>query len=249
MEYLFIAGPDTDTGKNNMTIDEKLMGISEAEGLTILRFYHWDPVCISLGRGQDPNIILDRDYLNDNDIDHVSRITGGSFVLHKGDITYSIITSNKSRLFALSLFEFFEKVHRGFYKALINSGINPELLSFGQGRFRREDKMHPCFSNSSNYEILIEGKKVLGSAQKRNRNSLLQHGSLLIEDSLEELFNVQTIYDDYSYIENKVTFLRKYIDSDYGKLYSAISRAIAEVLELKLEKLDIYRLIDNSCSV
>lgn len=246
MESLLYIKPEKNSGQINMAIDQKLLEISERKGVSFFRFYHWEPVCISLGRGQNAEDILNIDYIQSKGFNFVSRITGGSYVLHKGDITYAIALSSNSRLFRRPYEDFYRAVHTAFYYAFINLGIDRDLLSLGSGTFSREHKKNPCFSHYSNHEVLIEGKKVMGSAQKRGRYSLLQHGSLLVENSLTDLYNVQTVFKDYSEIEGRITFLCKYLYGDYEEIYSAILDSVLDIFDMKLIVVDMEDVLGNS---
>ncbi len=245
MESLYYIRPETDSGPHNMIIDEKLMALSRKEGKSFFRLYHWDPVCISLGRGQSPESLLNMDYIESKGYQCINRITGGSYVLHKGDITYAITVSSKSSMFSLSLIDLYKKVHNAFYKAIISSGIDKGLVYFGSGSFRREHKQLPCFSHYSNNELLLEGKKILGSAQKRGKDSLLQHGSLLVENSLYDLFRIQKTYAEFSEIERSITYIRKYTDISYEDLYMRIINAIGEEFNQKIIIAELKEVLEN----
>ncbi len=245
MEVLYCISPVTASGKVNMEVDRRLMEISEREGRNFFRFYRWEPACISLGRGQDPEDLLDTDYMRSMGYDWVNRITGGSYVLHKGDITYSITASSKSSMFKLPLMDFYKLVHRAFYLGILKTGIDSSMITYGNSRFAREHKKSPCFSHFSNNEILIEGRKILGSAQKRGKNGLLQHGSLLVDDSLYDLYRIQKVFDDFDAIEKSITYIRKYADISYEELYSHITESVCDVFGLKYLSAELKEVLEN----
>lgn len=227
-----------------MYVDQRLMELSEQNNMLFFRFYQWDPVCVSLGRRQNPHNLLNIPYMSSKGYETVNRITGGSFVLHKGDISYAITVPSSNRIFDMPLNDFYSTIHKAFYNALILAGVNKSILSFANGSFSRTHKNYPCFSHNSNHELLLEGKKVLGSAQRRGRHSLLQHGSLLVEDSLEDLFNIQNIYNERSEIFSRVTFLKKFKNIDYGSLYLVILQSLAELLALDIVEIEMEEVVD-----
>lgn len=178
MKWFFI-----DTGLNdgnfNMQYDIDLTKkISEDE--CILRFYRWNPYCISLGANQsftDINLIK----AQKENIDVVKRPTGGRAILHSEELTYSVV-------FPLSLNYSVKDIYNQINIAL-KKGLeifNPELkkieLENSQTDFRnfyKKDISSICFAVSAKYEINYSGKKLVGSAQRKIGNVVLQHGSIL----------------------------------------------------------------------
>ena len=217
-EKLYYIPPAAASGVENMAIDRELMQRARREGKTFFRLYHWQPSCISLGRGQDPEKVLNMAYIKRKGYDVVMRPTGGSYVLHHGDITYAIATAGHSKCFALPLLRFYRVINQAFYRALRDIGVAENTMHFGAAAFRREHKQKPCFSHHANHEILINGKKILGSAQRRSKDALLQHGSLLVDDSINELFYVQKHFSDSAAIHRRVTYLRAHIPVSYTHL-------------------------------
>ncbi len=191
------------TGFMNMAIDEAIM-IAHREGLVppTIRFYQWSPPAVSLGYFQDLKKEIDVDVCQDMRIDIVRRPTGGKAVLHDKELTYSFIIKENHPLVNDSILETYKKISGGMIRGLSYLGIKAELVPLREklksnpllkgkkSEIRHSDFKSICFSVSSQYEVQVKGKKIVGSAQVRKREIVLQHGSLLIELEKDKLFSV-----------------------------------------------------------
>lgn len=180
------------TGFMNMAIDEAIM-IAHREGLVppTIRFYQWSPPAVSLGYFQDLQKEIDVDVCQDMGIDIVRRPTGGKAVLHDKELTYSFIIRENHPLVNNSILETYKKISGGMIRGLSYIGVTAELVPLREkSEIHHSDFKSICFSVPSQYEVQVEGKKIVGSAQVRKREIVLQHGSLLIELEKEKLFSV-----------------------------------------------------------
>lgn len=191
------------TGFMNMAIDEAIM-IAHREGLVppTIRFYQWSPAAVSLGYFQDLEKEIDVDVCKNLGIDIVRRPTGGKAVLHDKELTYSFIIRENHPLVNDSILETYKKISGGIIRGLSYLGIKAELVplreklkSTPSGNEAKSEIPHSdiksiCFSVPSQYEVRVEDKKIVGSAQVRKREIVLQHGSLLIELEKDKLFSV-----------------------------------------------------------
>jgi lipoate-protein ligase A len=191
------------TGFMNMAIDEAIM-IAHREGLVppTIRFYQWSPPSVSLGYFQDLEKEIDVDVCKNLGIDIVRRPTGGKAVLHDKELTYSFIIRENHPLVNDSILETYKKVSGGIIRGLSYLGIKAELVPLreklkstpsgneAKSKIPHSDIKSICFSVPSQYEVQVEGKKIVGSAQVRKREIVLQHGSLLIELEKDKLFSV-----------------------------------------------------------
>ncbi len=172
-----------------MAIDEAILrSCINGESPPTIRFYRWNPKAVSLGYFQDPYKDLNLEYCKNNGIDVVRRITGGYAVLHDNELTYSIISSVKNRIFRGSIIRSYELISLCIADALGRLGIKTELVKKPSSSAISGD----CFSNPSKYEILFKGRKIVGSAQKRFKEYFLQHGSIILSmngDVLSSIFN------------------------------------------------------------
>jgi lipoate-protein ligase A len=121
----------------------------------------------------------------------VRRPTGGRAILHNYEITYSFSSKTDSGVFSKGLLDSYKKISIAFGLALLKIGFSPIL------KLQREphrDKSPLCFESTSYGEITINGKKIIGSAQKRWPDGLLQQGSVpfLIEDEMAKVFRLKS---------------------------------------------------------
>jgi lipoate-protein ligase A len=166
------------TAQFNMRFDESLA--REMQGGTTtptLRVYGWRPPAISIGRNQD---IADFDHrkLREEGIDIVRRPTGGRAILHSQELTYSVVMP----ALTIGPREIYRTVSGALVRGLLLLGIEAELT--GNDDLPRKPANDaasvPCFSSSAKYELQYHGKKLVGSAQRRFGNVVLQHGSVLL---------------------------------------------------------------------
>lgn len=177
-----------DTGSNigayNMAVDEELLARAQAgNAMPVLRFYGWTPPAVSLGRFQKIENAVNADACRRLGFDIVRRITGGRAVLHHRELTYSIISRTDNPLFPPDVLGTYKIIAAGLLDGLKNLGIHADMVS-RSGRHaalvKKGTKDPSCFSSPSWYEILVHGKKIVGSAQRRVTGAFLQHGSVLI---------------------------------------------------------------------
>jgi lipoyl(octanoyl) transferase len=178
---------DAGDGFWNMAVDEAILqSVIEGRSPPTLRFYGWKPACLSLGYFQRSDVV-NRMKCREHSVDIVRRITGGRAVFHDQEFTYSfampVPQGNKG-----SILETFKVINGGIVKGLQGLGVRA-VLHRREGR-SVSAKSPLCFSSPSHYEITVEGKKILGSAQVRRGGALLQQGSLPLrarKDMAEEL--------------------------------------------------------------
>jgi lipoate-protein ligase A len=170
-------------GPTNMAVDEALA--RSCRDLAILRFYNWDRPTLSLGYAQRAAEI-DLVACRMASISLVRRPTGGRAVLHQHDLTYSLILPSCLPWRKLSIAESTRRINTCLRRGLELLGV-PARISLGAGH----SAMFPssfCFSIVSQHEILVGGKKVIGSAQRRFPAALLQQGSILLDFDPTGLF-------------------------------------------------------------
>ncbi len=176
------SGPNS--GAVNMAEDENLLeqAVIGAAG-PVLRFYTWDPPAVSLGRFQILEAAVRAEACARLGISIVRRITGGRAVLHNHELTYSVIASTDNTLFPQDVLGTYKVIASGLLCGLAHLGIHAEMVSRSGSHaalMKKDSKDQSCFSSPSWYEILVKGKKIIGSAQRRVSGAFLQHGSILI---------------------------------------------------------------------
>jgi lipoyl(octanoyl) transferase len=178
-----------DSGPNlaayNMALDEELLARAQAgEQTPVLRFYAWAPPAVSVGRFQVLTSAVDADACKRLGFDIVRRVTGGRAVLHGNELTYSITARTDYGLFPQNVLGTYRVIAAGLVAGLRRLGIPAEMVSRGSRHadlVRKKAKDPACFSSPSWYEIVVNNRKIIGSAQRRAGNAFLQHGSILID--------------------------------------------------------------------
>ncbi|MBN3033924.1 MAG: lipoate--protein ligase family protein [Candidatus Saganbacteria bacterium] len=175
-------------GAANMELDLRLFRDHE-KGLVppALRIYSWQPKCISLGYSQKIYEEIDLARAQQLGYDVVGRPTGGGIVFHnEAEVTYSLVIGKDDPLLPAGLVPSYKKISEAIVCALNNFGINAEILN--SSFVIRHSSL--CFSYPAEYEVVAGGKKIVGSAQKRGRRSLLQQGSLFVRPPSAEAFSL-----------------------------------------------------------
>jgi lipoate-protein ligase A len=162
-------------GSWNMAVDDYLFQSLGKEPTTNLRFYQWERPTASLGYSQKASRIVDLDKCRAMGIDVVRRMTGGKLVLHHQEVTYSICSSD-SELFTSKLTDSYRLISEALMRGLEKMGIKCSLATSTPSSYARGPL--PCFSHPAQNEIEIDGKKIIGSAQKRTGDKFIQHGSI-----------------------------------------------------------------------
>lgn len=174
-------------GSYNMAIDEAIMH-SVAQGFSqpTLRFYAWHPYCLSLGYGQR---IRDADIgrLEAHGWDIVRRPTGGKAILHGDELTYSVSLPKDHDLAQGDIVESYRRISEALLLSLQYLGLAPASEQQAKGN----SGLGPvCFEVPSHYEITSNGKKLIGSAQVRRRDGILQHGTLPLYGDITRICDV-----------------------------------------------------------
>lgn len=159
------------SGAHNMAVDEALLMLNN--GVPVLRFYGWQPPCLSLGYGQRVRDV-DFERLAALGWEAVRRPTGGSAVLHIDELTYSLILPSSHPLAAGSVVDSYRRISSALMLGLQKLNLRPQALPADQPAATGV----VCFETPSHYEITVQGRKLIGSAQTRRKVGVLQHGSL-----------------------------------------------------------------------
>jgi len=162
-----------------MAVDGTLLEEADRAGARILRVYRWDPPCLSFGRNEAAADHYDRAKIAQMGIDVVRRATGGSAVWHEHEVTYAVAAPIAD--FG-SLRAAYCAIHERMAVALRALGANVSVAPTHRSA-------HPptrplaCFNSAVGGELLVQGRKLVGSAQVRQRRAFLQHGSILLDGS------------------------------------------------------------------
>jgi len=184
-------------GTENMAIDADLLRNVEdsPEPRTFVRLYQWRRPTISLGRNQKIDSAVDREFCSQNGIDVVHRPTGGRAVLHDDELTYAV-ASNDGKSFGDTIYANYKSVSEALCAGFNRLGVPAVLAPETRKSPPDTSEMDlPCFISPSRYELMVEGRKIVGSAQRRLRRGFLQHGSMPIACDREMLARATRMTD------------------------------------------------------
>lgn len=160
-----------------MALDHALMDRARLGGEAVLRVYEWSSPVLSLGRSQQARGVYVDDELARRAVAVVRRPTGGRALLHHREVTYSLTAPANA---GEPLGVMYRRMNVLLLEALSALGVAGVLARPGS-RGRPPTAM-PCFAEPSGGEIVVDGRKLVGSAQWRDGGALLQHGSILVEN-------------------------------------------------------------------
>lgn len=164
------------SGAWNMARDEALLLSQDESTPPVLRFYHWNPPCVSLGRLQKHFDFSGAQKLG---FDVARRPTGGRAVLHQHEITYcAVIHEKQLPRESRSVLGAYEWLSAGFIEGLKTLGVRANL---SDAHARSTPVAANCFNAAAQCDFLVDGKKLIGAAQCRKNDVILQHGAILLE--------------------------------------------------------------------
>lgn len=207
-------------GAWNMAVDESILEhVGRGEAPPTLRLYSWKPACLSLGRSQ-PFSDANQAKLEAEGWHLVRRITGGRAILHTNEITYAVIAPEDNPHVRGSVLESYQHLAQALLATLENLGAKAKM--HGEKASLDAQKNALCFENPSAYEITVDGKKIIGSAQARQKGGVLQHGSLPLTGNLVRVTEALT----YPSAESR-QLAAEMLGSRASTLESAVGRAVA----------------------
>lgn len=220
-----------------MALDEAIaIKVRQEHSPPTLRTYGWSRRSVSLGYFQR-SADLDIGHCRENEIDIVRRPTGGRAVLHGDEITYSFSVQTKTGCFSSGLLDSYERISSALMSALSILGLSPRSATNRERTKSENRNTHSplCFQSVSFGEISINGMKVIGSAQKRWGEGLLQQGSIPLtidEDEVFKIFQRKTLG-----MERGTFFGLKQIMPDLSEeaLKSALRTAFEKTFHVALE--------------
>ena len=229
-------------GAWNMALDEAILEhIGRGESIPTLRLYAWEPACLSLGHAQ-PYSDVDVYRLAVRGWEVVRRITGGRAILHTDELTYSVIAPNDEPVIAGTVLESYNRLAQTLLMAVKNLGLPVEMQ---EGKPNDNASSNPiCFEVPSTYEITVDGKKLIGSAQARKKEGVLQHGSLPLTGDLAHICEALVFENESARADASKRLLARAatVESALGRAVSwdtaaqAFIHAFEEQLELNFER-------------
>lgn len=188
-------------GAMNMAVDEAILGQYDEQPRPTLRFYRWQPATLSLGYFQDADEITQQSTAV-RELPAVRRCTGGGAILHDDELTYSLTIGLDHEAVRTSAVHLYDLVHEAVIATAATIGVTAQIRGCGSGcgddrpvrpsgssTSGTEDAVSCgssrrgpffCFGRQHATDVVAEGVKMAGSAQRRSRTAVLQHGSIIL---------------------------------------------------------------------
>ncbi|MGS4200831.1 biotin/lipoate A/B protein ligase family protein [Staphylococcus pseudintermedius] len=197
----------------NMALDEALLNfVSRGEIDPVVRFYTWNPTTLSIGYFQRLSKEIDIEKVKEKGYGLVRRQTGGRGVLHDKELTYSVIVPEAHPDMPQTVTEAYRVISGGLLEGFKSLGFDAHF-AVPRSKEEREKLKQPrssvCFDAPSWYELVVEGKKIAGSAQTRQKGVILQHGSILQDVDIDDLFDMFIFKNERLKAKMKEAFVEK----------------------------------------
>ncbi len=251
MKWYFIDS-GFNTGSYNMDFD-----INAAKncipGEVYFRLYRWKPFCISLGSNQSLEEIKLEKALNDN-IDIVKRPTGGRAILHAEELTYSVVMPIDINFSPKVIYH---EINMAIYKSLkiYDERLTEIELEKKQPDFSSLYKNQTnsiCFAVSAKNEINYNGQKLVGSAQRKMGNVVLQHGSILCDNYHKKIvdylnFDADKLKEIKDKLNSNTIDLKSILKEqiDYDRLLSSLYVGFEKYFNTKLYKIEPEKIFNT----
>jgi lipoate-protein ligase A len=182
-------------GATNMAVDEAVLeAVAAGQSPPTLRFYVWQPPCLSVGYAQAIRDEVDLDACRARGIDVVRRPTGGRAILHTDELTYSVLVPQDDPRVSGGIVESYRRLCQGLLAGLRILGL--DVVQAGRKLPGADSLSAACFDAPSDYEITVGGRKLVGSAQARRRVVVLQHGALPLVGDVTRIVDLLHLPDD-----------------------------------------------------
>jgi len=218
-------------GATNMAIDEAILSaVRDDLALPTLRLYAWSPPCLSLGRRQ-PVSDVDWMALKAAGFDLVRRPTGGKAILHTDELTYSVIVPQADPRATGNVVESYRRLSLGLVQGLTQLGVTG-IVADRWASHRLEKPV--CFEVPSDYEITVEGRKLVGSAQMRSQSIVLQHGALPLGGDIARICAYLTARPDPVAVRARATTIADVLKRSvpWGEAAQALAAGFAAALNI-----------------
>jgi len=223
-------------GAMNMAIDEAILR-AVAAGLVppTLRFFAWQPACLSLGQAQ-PFSDVDEQACVARGYDVVRRPTGGRAILHTDELTYSVTSPEVEPRVAGGIVESYRRLSEGLLEGLRLLGVPGIEAHHPEAERQRASENPVCFQVPSTYEITVGGKKLIGSAQVRRGGIVLQHGTLPLVGDIARICNVLSSHPDPVRVRDRAATVEVVLGRavSFDEAAEVMARGFASALNLEL---------------
>ncbi len=217
------------SGNENMACDALSLehASTDMNFLPTLRFFLWKNPTISIGYAQPIDDIDEQRALADG-IAIVRRPTGGRAIYHDGEFTYSVTLPAWHHLAKQSVLETYNRISMALAAGFVSLGIN---VTLSRGNIGLGTTNPSCFSSTSRYELAIDGKKLVGSAQRRKNGAVLQQGSIMVTNSFYKIADY--LKCDNKLIINDLTVHSTYLAAQIEKVPSYSEFCNSMILNFK----------------
>jgi lipoate-protein ligase A len=230
-------------GATNMAMDEAILrAVVNGQVPPTLRLYAWDPPCLSLGRSQKVADV-DLDALRAAGYDLVRRPTGGKAILHVDELTYSVVVAQDDPRVAGGIVGSYRRLSVGLVRGL--ERLNVTGLVADQRTENRRLDGPVCFEVPSDYEITVDGRKLVGSAQMRSQGVVLQHGALPLWGDITRICSLLVARPDPAKVQARATTVAEALGGagvtrverpvTWAQAAGALAEGFGEALKLNLE--------------
>lgn len=213
----------------NMALDEAIFLSHKKDTFTpTLRLYGWKTPSFSIGHSQDPQKILDLEICHNEGVDFVRRPTGGGVIFHDHELTYSLVLAQSDLGLSCRIKESFEKLTSFLILAYQTLGGDACFAKDrSQALFNYPEIADFCFSRKEEYDILVNGRKLGGNAQKRKKDIILQHGSIPL--SFNKMKAARFFKDSGSVESIEITSVRDFSarEMDFDRLSDVLIKAFS----------------------
>ncbi len=221
----------------NMAIDEAmLIAYSQREIPPTLRIYEWRPPAFSFGYFQNPEQVLDAAKCIEENIPFVRRITGGGVIFHDQELTYSLVCSNKD-LGTDDVKNSFKILCSFIINAYKKLGLNAAFAKDADlSKKNLREFSHFCFASNEDYDIVIEGRKIGGNAQRRRKDIIFQHGSIPLESDIDAI--TPFLKEKPRELKNNVCSLKKVLGRgiEFLELKNILRNSFEETFSVNLQE-------------
>ncbi|GHV61340.1 octanoyltransferase LipM [Spirochaetia bacterium] len=210
-------------GFYNMALDEALLeAVSRGASLPVLRFYGWTPPTVSLGYFQGIREEVDLDACKRHGVGVVRRISGGGAVFHQAELTYSIIMKETHPLAGNDIQASYATLCAAIVAGLAHLGVASQFVPIN--------------------DIIAGGRKISGNAQGRRKGCVLQHGTILLENDLDLMFELLRVPSEkirgklIADVKERVTSLKALLGRSvsFDEAAAAMTAGFKEALSLEL---------------
>lgn len=242
--YFINSGPCSPA--YNMALDEALLDWhSQGEIPPVIRFYEWNPATLSIGYFQQVHKDINLEAVKKQNLGFIRRPTGGRAVLHDQELTYSVIVTESYPNMPETVTEAYRVISEGILQGFRLLGLDA-YFSVPETKEQLDDLKKPksavCFDAPSWYELVVEGKKVAGSAQTRQKGVILQHGAILLdlnEELLLSVFNFATAEAKEKMrkkLPEKAVAMNLFVDTPFTieQCVNAFSKGFETALDIEL---------------